>query len=70
MSFPPTTSAEQPRDGDWERAEYERVCGPPRRLYPSGHDAAWQWEYRGTRVEKADLLERFSRSYYRQETLL
>lgn len=69
MSFLPTTSAEQPRDGDWQRAEYERVCGPPRLLYPPGHEAAWQWEYRGTRGEKADLRERVSPSP-RQESLL
>jgi hypothetical protein len=42
-----------------ESERYEEVVGrpPPPRL-PDDHPYAWQWEYRGTKDEREELLER------------
>lgn len=37
---------------------YEAEMGRPPARLPDDHPYAWQWEYRGTKAEREDMLER------------
>lgn len=57
------------------RKRYEAEVGPVRNL-PEDHPDRWQWDYRGSKDERDDLLSRLAgekkndKSFHLQESLL
>lgn len=39
---------------------YEEELGRPPRNLPDDHPDRWQWEYRGSKEEREELLDRLS----------
>ena len=38
--------------------EYEKEMGRPAARLPDDHPDAWQWDYRGTKAEREEMIDR------------
>lgn len=45
-----------------DAAFYEKEMGRPPTLLPDDHPDRWQWDYRGTKAEREELLDRLDLS--------